>query len=205
MKIQCTDFDNLLMEDDAFSMETAERHARECAQCAAKLASWNEISTTARDLHTTWPSDTLWPRIARSLKNEQRTARSWMWQVAAAILILVSLALVVYKANQLNKSERILITEDAVQDADKTQHEFEKSIKQLEKLSGDKLDDPATPIMVSYKEKLMLLDDAIAECQTAIDQNRANAQVRKQLLAMYTEKQRTLRDVLREDTSVSHQ
>jgi hypothetical protein len=204
MKIQCNDFDNLLMEGDAFSMETADRHARECAECAAKLASWNEISSTARDLHTTWPSDTLWPRIERSLKNEQRTARSWMWQVAAALLILLGLGVVVWKANQFNHDVRPSLT-DAVDVADQKQHEFETSIKHLETLSGKKLDDPATPIMVSYKEKLMLLDDAIAECQTAIDQNRANAQLRKQILAMYSEKQRTLRDVLREDTSVSHQ
>ena len=51
----------------------------------------------------------------------------------------------------------------------------------------------------------MLLDDAIAECQAGIDQNRNNAHLRKQLLAVYSEKQRTLQDVLREDNRVSHQ
>ena len=35
-----------------------------------------------------------------------------------------------------------------------------------------KLDEPSTPLLVSYKEKLMLLDDAIAECETNIEQNR---------------------------------
>ncbi len=59
--------------------------------------------------------------------------------------------------------------------------------------------------MVSYKEKLMLLDDAIAECQSNIDRNRQNAHLRKQLLAMYSAKQQTLEDVLREDTNVSNQ
>ena len=46
------------------------------------------------------------------------------------------------------------------------------------------------------------LDDAIAECQSNIDRNRQNAHLRKQLLAMYSEKQQTLEDVLREDTNV---
>ena len=60
--------------------------------------------------------------------------------------------------------------------------------------------------MVSYKEKLMMLDDAIAECQTAIDKNRQNAYLRTQLLTMYSEKQRTLQDVLREEKNhVSNQ
>jgi hypothetical protein len=58
--------------------------------------------------------------------------------------------------------------------------------------------------MISYKEKLMLLDDAIAECEANIAQNRQNAHLRKQLLAMYSEKQQTLMDVLREDSDVSH-
>ena len=59
--------------------------------------------------------------------------------------------------------------------------------------------------MVSYKEKLVLLDDAIAECQTNIEHNRKNAHLRGQLLAIYGEKQRTLQDVLREDSHVSNQ
>ena len=50
----------------------------------------------------------------------------------------------------------------------------------------------------------MLLDDAIAECQTNIDRNRQNAHLRRQLLTMYSEKQQTLQDVLREDSDVSN-
>ena len=205
MKIQCTDFDNLLMEGDAFSMETAARHASGCAECAAKLAWWNEISNTAQSLHATWQSDMLWPRIERSLKKETQTTRSWVWQIAAALIVLVGLGAIVWKANQLDRAGAVIMKEDAVDAAEKAQKQYEQAITRLETLSEGKLDDPATPIMVSYKEKLMLLDDAIKECQTAIDQNRANTQLRRQILAMYSEKQRTLHDVLREDTSVSHQ
>ncbi|HEX6641671.1 MAG TPA: hypothetical protein VF215_11195, partial [Thermoanaerobaculia bacterium] len=73
-----------------------------------------------------------------------------------------------------------------------------------EQLAEARLDEAQTPLMVSYKEKLMLLDDAIAECQANIEQNRQNAHLRKQLLAMYTDKQQTLMDVLREDNDVSN-
>ena len=51
----------------------------------------------------------------------------------------------------------------------------------------------------------MLLDDAIAECQANIDRNRQNAHLRRQLLAIYTEKQRTLQEVLREESHASNQ
>ena len=79
------------------------------------------------------------------------------------------------------------------------------AINQLEKVASPKLADPATPLLVSYKEKLMLLDDAIAECQTNIDRNRQNAHLRKQLLAIYSEKQRTLQEVLREGNHAANQ
>src|SRR5207237_305070 len=73
----------------------------------------------------------------------------------------------------------------------------------VEKLAEPKLEQAQSPLMVSYKEKLMLLDDAIADCRTAIRTNRQNANLRRQLLSIYTEKQRTLQDVLREESHES--
>lgn len=206
MKIQCSQLDNLLMEGDAYSMQLASEHARECAECAPKLAAWNDISNTAQGMQAAWKNDMLWPRIERSLKNEKREGISWVWQVAAALMLFAGLGALLWKVNQLSNMDKVLIKNDALVQVDQAESQHVEAIKRLEKLTDEKLDDPSTPILVSYKEKLMLLDDAIAECQTAIDQNRANAHLRKQLLAIYTEKQRTLQDVLREENnSVSHQ
>ena len=49
--------------------------------------------------------------------------------------------------------------------------------------------------MLNYKEKLQLLDSAIADLKTSIDQNRYNTHLRKELIAMYQEKQRTLQSL----------
>ena len=88
---------------------------------------------------------------------------------------------------------------------EKAEQQHVAAIDHLEKLAEPKLDTPDTPLMVSYKEKLMLLDDAIAECQKGIESNRNNAHLRKQLLAIYSEKQRTLQDVLREGNHATNQ
>jgi hypothetical protein len=205
MKIQCTQLDNLLMEGDAYSMQLAEQHAAECPQCAPALASWKEISNTAHGMQTTWQNDMLWPRIERSLKKEKHPGLSWPLQIAAAVVLFAFLAAVVWKVNQLNRIDALIYKTDTLSQVEKAEREHIAAINRLEKLTDEKLDDPSTPLLVSYKEKLMLLDDAIAECQTAIDQNRRNAHLHKQLLAIYTEKQRTLQDVIREDNSVSHQ
>ena len=200
--MKCTDFDSLLMDGEPFAMETARRHAQECVSCAKSLAIWNEMSSTAQSMRTTWKSDTLWPRIERSLAR----SRSTWWQIAAAIVLLVGLTAVVWKTYQVNRdTDQYILQTDALSAVEKAEQQHKEAINRLEKVAGDKLDDPATPLMVSYKEKLMLIDDAIAECQTAIDQNRKNAHLHKQLLAIYSEKQRTLQDVLREENSVSHQ
>ncbi|HEX2062005.1 MAG TPA: hypothetical protein VHK90_14785, partial [Thermoanaerobaculia bacterium] len=85
-------------------------------------------------------------------------------------------------------------------DVERAERAHVVAIGRLEHLAEAKLDEAESPLMISYKEKLMLLDDAIAECETLIEQNRQNAHLRRQLLAMYSEKQQTLQDVLREDS-----
>jgi hypothetical protein len=205
MTIPCSQLDNLLMEGDAYSMQLAREHARGCDACAKTLRDWDDISNTAQGLHTTWKNDMLWPRIERSLRNERRKGIGWMWQIAAAVALFAVLGVVVFKANQLNRIDKVILKQDAIDAATRAERDHIDAINRLEKLADDRLEDPQTPLLVSYKEKLMLLDDAIAECQTAIDQNRKNAHLHKQLLAIYTEKQRTLQDVLREENSVSHQ
>jgi len=62
-----------------------------------------------------------------------------------------------------------------------------------------KLEQPASPLMISYREKLMLIDSAIAELRAGIERNRFNAHLRQELLAIYQQKQRTLQEMMRED------
>ncbi len=210
MNIQCSNLDDLLFDASPLSMRTAEEHAAQCPACAEKLESWNELSTTAQSLRTTWQNDLLWPRIERALKVEKkRSPMRGMWQVAAAALLTLGLGGTVYynvreQVHDANFDKKI-ITISAVEEAEKAEQVHIRAIAKLEKLADAKLEDSESPLMVSYKEKLMLLDDAIADCQANIDRNRQNAHMREQLLAMYSEKQQTLVDVLREDTNVSNQ
>ena len=209
MKIDCTRLDDLLFDGSPLAMETAARHAAECASCAETLAEWNEIAETAKSLHTTWESDTLWPRIERALRKESRPPlRRRLFQIAASFLLIVSLGgTMVYAVRVQSHAadfDREILQMSAVDEADKAQHEYERAIGKLSRLAETRLDEADSPLMVSYKEKLMLLDDAIAECKTNIDNNQQNAHLRSQLLSMYSEKQETLREVLREENHVSN-
>lgn len=210
MNITCNQLDDLLFDGSPLAMETAARHARECVACAGKLADWNEIADTARSLHETWQSDMLWPRIERSLRQEKKRAPlTRAWQYAAAAVLTFALGGTMWysirvQSNDAAFDNRILQV-SAMDDVERAESEHVQAIARLEQMAEAKLDQSESPLMVSYKEKLMLLDDAIAECQSNIDRNRQNAHLRKQLLAMYSDKQQTLQDVLREETNVSNQ
>ena len=209
MTITCNQIDDLLFDGSPLAMETAARHAAECDACAQTLAAWNELSDTAQSMRTTWDNDMLWPRIERAIRAEKKRSPSrWLRHAAAAVLIIVGLGAPLFYMLRVQTREaafdRTIIRVSALDEVERAEHDYTRAIRNLEKLTEPKLEDSESPLMISYKEKLMLLDDAIAECEANIDQNRQNAHLRKQLLAMYSEKQQTLQDVLREDSDVSN-
>lgn len=209
MTIPCNQIDDLLFDGSPLAMETAARHAAECDACAETLAAWSELSATAKSMHTTWENDTLWPRIERAIRAERkRPVPRWLRQAVAAAVLLVALGAPLFYTLRVQTREaafdQTLIRVSALDEVDRAEREHIRAIENLEKVAEGKLEDAESPLMISYKEKLMLLDDAIAECEANIDNNRQNAHLRRQLLAMYSEKQQTLQDVLREDSDVSN-
>ena len=212
MTLQCNELDDLLFDASPLAMETAARHAATCAECAEKLAAWNEIEATAKSMRGTWQNDLLWPRIERALANERQQQRrpraKWLWQIAAGLLLTVGLGGTVLYTVRVQTHDaafdRDILRLTAMDEVEKAERSHIHAIERLEKLADARLEGAQTPLLVSYKEKLMLLDEAIAECQANIEQNRQNAHLRKQLLAMYSDKQQTLVDVLREDDDVTN-
>ena len=173
-----------------------------------KLADWNEISDVAHGMHASWENDLLWPRIERTLAAERKRRSAFFLQIAAAALLLATLGSglwLVERNIHRNEFDQSILRMTAVDDVERTERAHLAAIERLEKVAQPKLEAAATPLVVNYKEKLMLLDDAIAECQTNIQQNRQNAHLRRQLLAIYSEKQRTLQDLVREEPHVSTQ
>ena len=163
---------------------------------------FDEISAVARTMHATWSSDSLLPRIQRAIDRDRHRERTHVWQLAAAAVLLAALAALGWYAQrrvQEHEFNQAILQRSALDEVERAERGHVDAIDRLEKLTGPKLERSQSPLMVSYKEKLLLLDDAIAECQAGIRVNRQNAHLRRQLLSIYTEKQRTLQDVLREE------
>ena len=201
--MNCTQLDELLLDGSEAATERASSHAASCSACAATLEDWSEIASTARQLRTTWHSDLLLPRIQREIGKGESPSRRLL-RTAAVLLLSVGIGATAFHAVRVQtrdaRYDESILRIAAVDEVERAEREYVAAIERMQQLADAKLEEPQTPLMISYKEKLMLLDDAIAECEANVERNRQNAHLRNQLLAMYSEKRHTLREILREDT-----
>ncbi len=86
----------------------------------------------------------------------------------------------------------------AIEEVDAAEKTYLASIEKLSRLAEPALSDATSPVLVNYREKLDVLDSAIAELKSSIEQNRGNTHLRRELLAVYQEKQRTLQSLMKE-------
>jgi hypothetical protein len=92
--------------------------------------------------------------------------------------------------------DQSLLKSAALKDVETAETAYEHAIDKLAAEAKPQLENPATPLLANYHEKLLVLDSAIADLRAQAGLNPSNAQLRYQLLAMYQEKQHTLQEVL---------
>jgi hypothetical protein len=220
----CRSLDAALESSDAKAIAQLSPHADSCARCRERLRAFDEISAAASGLKKSWDSPELWPKIRESLAREAfaPTASSrpvppnapawpaWLPIAAIAALFIVSfVGLQVFRPSLGDRQifgvrslpKDPLLTDAALKDVERSETQYIRSIEKLSKIAQPRLEAAATPLLVSYREKLQLLDGAIEELSGQIEQNRYNTHLRRQLLGIYAEKQQTLRDVMKGATS----
>ena len=158
----------------------------------------------------------MWPRIERTLAEEaerkaQRGERwSWFsrlpkfslgWQTALAGAFALLLAISggwIYIHNPVAPVDydKSLLRSSALKQVESAETAYERAIDKLAAEAKPQLENPATPLLANYHEKLLVLDSAIADLRAQAGLNPSNAQLRYQLLAVYQEKQRTLEEIL---------
>jgi len=94
------------------------------------------------------------------------------------------------------ESDKSLLKSAALKDVETAQAAYVQAIDKLAAEAKPGLENSSTPLLANYREKLLVLDSAIADLREQAGMNPSNAQLRYQLLAMYQEKQRTLEGVL---------
>jgi hypothetical protein len=216
MNVSCNDRDRIFEDGTDADRAALEVHATSCAKCAEELRAWKSLSLAAEELRDYTSSPNLWSRIERALEeqaaqNAKRSGpKSWLsflprfslaWQTALAgafILILTISAglMYIHRPPSGGEDDKSLLKSRALRDVESAEAAYEKAIDKLAGEAKPQLDDPATPLLANYHEKLLVLDSAIDDLRAQAGLNPSNAQLRYQLLAMYQEKQRTLQEVL---------
>ncbi len=214
MNMNCNDRERIFLDGTSEEWAALEVHAESCAACAEELRSWKNLSVAAADLHQEWDSPALWPRIEEALVRNpapgpgglRRFWSDWsfpglQWQTAMAGLLLLALTsaiwFVVHRGSEkIPQDQATLLKDSAVDEVERAELAYERAIDKLDAKARPRLDRAATPLMASYREKLLVLDSAISELRAQADINPANGHLRRQLLAMYEEKQDTLKEVL---------
>ena len=216
MNVTCKDRERILEDGTAEEWAALEEHALACAGCAEEIHAWQSLSLAARELRDYSPSPGLWSRIERALIEEdarisrRREGKRWFsflpnislgWQTALAgafvLILTVSAGWMVLRQRPVGPGKPDpLLKSAALKEVESAESAYEKAIDKLAAEAKPQLDDPSTPLMANYHEKLLVLDSAIADLRAEAGLNPSNAQLRYQLLAMYQEKQRTLEEVL---------
>jgi hypothetical protein len=215
MNITCNDRERIFLDGSPEEWAALEYHASTCAACAEEVRAWKSLSAAAQELRNYQEDAELWLRIEASLIQEKqsptvrdgfwRRLRFWNdlpvgWQTALAGALVLVLALsgvyVVRHRTPEKAGENPFLKNSALAEVERTERDYMKAIDKLAAQARPELDAPATPLMASYKEKLMVLDSAIDELRDEAGRNPSNAHLRYELLSMYQEKQETLQEVL---------
>jgi hypothetical protein len=211
MNITCADRDRIFMDGSAEEWAALEQHAESCAKCSEELRAWKSISIAAKELRDYKEDQALWSKIECSLRQHEGRHGFWTrlefwrafpigWQAALAGALVLALALtgvyVFIQRNTPGNASDKLLKNSALAEVERTERDYMKAIDKLAADAKPQLDSSSSPLMASYREKLTVLDSAIDELRAEAGENPSNAHLRYQLLAMYQEKQETLREVL---------
>lgn len=216
MKFECGDLERALAISEL--MPEAREHLKICATCRREYRVWNDMSAAAKELHEDWDTPALWPNIREAIEAEPKPKpkpvwwREWKtWAVAATILIGAVLFTRPWqwmpspapspepKVAPALSSNSDFLTEQALSEVERNEAAYRRSIEKLSRIAEPRIEKPASPVTVSYREKLLMLDSAISETRTNLTQNRFNLHLRKALADLYREKKQTLEELLARD------
>jgi hypothetical protein len=147
-------------------------------------------------------------RLERLVEASLQTRLNGRWQaLAAAAVIAITLAptswlgwrwfMLAPKPDPATAEARRqrLLTEDALAAIERSEAQYIQAIDDLTRLTAPRLKAADSPLLVNLRDRLAIIDTAIAEYRAEIARNRFNAHLRQQLLWIYQEKRHTLEQI----------
>lgn len=181
-------------------------HKSTCESCREAQALDAIVEREARAIPTPSPSPSpgLWTRIAEVLEQEQDPTRVRVRMFprlafGLAAVIVVALGIVVIldlRPVGDVPAPRNLLTAQALDRVERLEEEHRQAIEDLERLAAPILAGAETELLLRYRDRLETIDAQIERCRGVLDDDGANAHVRRYLMVAYADKTETLREIL---------
>ena len=207
-------------ELDSVDRGMLEAHLNECAECRADLEQLKGVKSWAREFDGKQPERDVWPAIAGQIRNsprgvvdlgtarEARTRRRWYARpqaLAAAIGLLVVGSGSWWIARATAPQDRIAAVIDvsappegfSVAAAINAAQTFGPAIEDLERLLLSEQNALDTATVRVLREKLAIIDEAMAEAREALAQDPASGYLIDHYTGMMRKKLTVLRSVAR--------
>jgi hypothetical protein len=203
MNVTCQDRERIFMDGSPEEWTALDVHAVNCVECGEQLRVWKSMSVAAGEMRQEWETPYLWTRIEHALTEQiaERPSRFGMWlnslglagfhwQTAAALALLIVVSgtsvWVYFHRDRGPGDKQVFLRNSAVNEVERAEAEYEKAIDKLDRQARLQLDPPTTPLMASYREKLLVLDNAIEELRREAGHNTSKAHMNLELLFIYT-------------------
>lgn len=195
------------------SEKNFEEHLRTCDECSQALAFDGIIDREAQKLPAPESTPWLWAKIEDGLKREKEKPlslsltrflshivtpkRHLAFKIAALLIITIGVSyLFLIRPMSTRPEPRNFLTSSALVRVEAMEREYERAIAELEKLTLPLVANADTDLLLLYRDKLETIDTQIERCKEALIHNRANAHIRRYLLAAYQDKTETLSELL---------
>lgn len=177
-----------------------QEHLKECSICQQKISEDEKLMTASRALRQPVESPGLWEKIEKSLIEEEskknKTFHKYfpIFRIAAVLVLIFGLTLIFITRNK-NQDSKLLVS-SVLKQVEQKEKDLEETISELEKIALPKLSNMNLELMFLYRDRLETIEAQIVQCKDMLNENPANAHLRRYLLAAYKDKKETLSELL---------
>ncbi len=188
--------------------KTYQEHVQSCPLCQKLQQQDAMLLSTAKTLDQPINAPLLWGKIEKRLQAEKQRQR-FIWRIsipkqtypilriAAVLVLVVGLGWISYYLIKSRSSDSGILTGSRLERIETIEKEYIDAITELEQAAVPQLAQVDTDIMLLYRDRLDTIDAQIQHCKEALENNPANAHIRRYLLAALQDKQQTLKEILK--------
>ena len=182
------------------------KHLTECSACRKLVKQDEQLLGLAGELDQAVKAPLLWTKIENSLRAEkQRRVRHetqvfrqfpMLLRIAAMLAVVVGFSTGSYFMFAPDAPSGNILTAEALQKVESVEQDYIDAISELDRLVQPQLSQLDFEFMLLYQDRLETIDSQIERCKEALENNPANAHIRRYLLAALQDKKETLKEIL---------